>query len=243
MNRKHPGFTLLELIVSMALGLLILGLLISLFIQFRRESEQPLASMDMEQSTIYMMRWLQRELTETNLQSIRTLPNDTGMALESARDAVTPNEDRLSFTQIGTVQWKKFVYFQVKPIAAPLTPPPPHVKVGSAILNNPKLGELTCDEDTAGVGIESSKPPLPPPAGLPGRHRVLARNFLVDTTAPGSSGFKIYWTDDAGNPQGFGDLPTQRREPVCLALTLMEVSSRTGQPTVRKIFMQVKPKN
>lgn len=229
---RKLGFTLMEMIVSMALGILVLGVLVTLFFHFRGESEEPLASMDMEQSTLYLMSYLQRELSETNLQSIRSLPNESGVALESARD----DKDALSFSAFGTVLWKKFVYFQVKPITPPVALPA-KVTVGSAQVT-PGQGEMDYDDDTSGVGVEPGKPGAAPSSSS--HHRVLAHNFFIDTTSH-QMGCNVYFPDDAGNPHAFTD--TERGEPVCVAITLLDVSSRTGQPTVRKLFMQVKPKN
>ena len=236
MSRKSPAFTIFETIIACALAILAFGLMISAFISFRRQSETPLASMNMDQSTIQILRWFQREISETNLQSIRSLDKENGVILESARDT----SDNLTFNPFGGLAWKKFVYFQVKNLSTPSSVPmPPTVKVGGTTINGPQLGELNYDEDPAGVGVEASQPTSLTPASNPGRHRLLGRNFLIEN--PNKMGCFVYYNDNAGNPQLFTD--TQRGEPVCVALTLMEVSGSTGKPTIRKIFLQIKPKN
>jgi hypothetical protein len=211
-----------------------LGVIIRFFFQFSRESESPIASASMEQSTLQVTRWLQRSLSETNLQSIRSLPNDGGVAMESPRDL----NDNLCFTGFGTVLWKKFIFFQVKKGSSTVALPP-KVLVGSSQIT-PAVGELEYDEDTSGVAAEPGGPAALTPSGVSARHRVLSNNFLIDTTG-NLMGCSVYYPDASGNPQAF--TATQRGEPVCVALTLMDLSGRTGKPTVRKLLMQVKPEN
>ena len=234
-TQTRTALTLIELIVSIFLGMLIFGLLLRAFFHFRNQSETPLSSMSMEQTTISLMRHLQRDISETNLQSIRTLPNKSGAVMISGRDS----SDNLSLTPLGVLQWRKWIYFRVQTITSSV-PLPASIQVDGAAVT-PTMGELNYDEDNSGITAEAGNPPgLTPPAPVAGRHRPLCRNFLVNNAA-NDMGCHIYFPDSAGNPQDFTD--TQRGEPVCVAMKLLEISPRTGKPTVRKIFMQIKPKN
>jgi type II secretory pathway pseudopilin PulG len=233
-SRRRRAFTLIEMIVAIVLGMLVLGLLVRQFVIFRRESENPLASMGMEQSTVTLLRTLTRELTETNLQSIRSLPHDSGVVMVSARD----DKDNLCFTPQGTVAWKKYVFYQVND-AHSTEVLPAQIQVGSTQVA-PVVGELDYDESTTGISVEPTGPPSLSPSAASGRHRVVAHNLLMDKTS-GLSGCSVYYLDSSNAPHAFTD--KDRGEPVCVNITLMDASGRTGQATVRKLFLQVKPKN
>lgn len=221
---KQSAFTLAELIVASFIGLLALGVLVQAFIMFNRQSETPLASMSMEQSTLYVMRMLQRDIGETNLQSIRSLPNAGGFVLESPRD----NRDFLKFSDFGAVQWQKFVSYRVQPAKSQSNAP-----------RGITLSELVYDETTAGVRTcPSFAPDVPFGTPSPGRQRAVAHNVA----AGGGKGCDVYFPDPtSGQPTPFDG--TRRGEPVCVHLSLLDISSRTGKATTRELFMMVKPRN
>lgn len=226
MSLRRRGFTLMEITIGLFLFSLILLVVYQLFVYFRREMERPQASMSMEQSTLQAMRWLQRDLADTNLQSIRSVPNASnpgaypGLVMESPRD----DADHLIMTTFGTVQWKKFIYYQLRP--AP---------------GKPGVGLLTYDEDASGVGVEPGAPPTVS-IGASGHHRVLAGNVVLG--GPGDhTGLHVFWNDSSGTAHDFDDAPTARGEPVNVSLTLTDLSAATGKATTRKLLLQVKPQN
>lgn len=237
MSRKR-AFTLTELIVVATLGVLVLGVTLRLYFNFRREAERPQASMSMEETTITVVRWLQHDLAETNLQSILSLPNEAGVVMESPRDL----NDVLQFNPTtGLVAWQKFLYYEVKENLNPSVPLPSSVMKGSVRVT-PGLGRLTCNEAPAGppLPIEPGQPPSSP-AFDSRRSRVLAHNLLIDKGAP-ALGLAVYFMDPISNtPRQF--TARDRGEPVCVALYMLDISGRTGQATTRTLHLQVKPKN
>lgn len=226
----RKGFTLAEVLIAGALATAVLGVIIYLFFSFSRGAEQPLASMSMDQSTFTIIRWLQRDLAETNLQSVMSLPNESGVVLESARDITN---DRLLFSPFGTVQWTKFVQYQVKPTTTD-KPLPEGVQLGS--LHYDERALTTAEASTP----EPAFPAGPITSGVPERHKELGRVFMI-TDSGKRMGMRVYWTDPSNNAHEF--TATERGEPICVVLSLLEVSPRTGQPTIRRVPLQVKPRN
>ncbi|MHB2016008.1 MAG: hypothetical protein ACYCW6_03570 [Candidatus Xenobia bacterium] len=99
-------------------------------LNFRRSAERPRAMMAMEEGTFGVLSRLTRDLGETNLQSIRTASGT--LVMESPRD----DQDHLCMSPFGTVQWKKYAYYQLQPD-----------------------GHLTCDDSANGVTVEPAGPP------------------------------------------------------------------------------------
>jgi hypothetical protein len=216
----------MEITIGLFIGLLVLGVLYQLFVYFRKEVERPQAAMTVEQSTLTLLRWLQRDIADTNLQSIRSLPNASNptalpaLIMESPRDDV----DHLVMSSFGTVTWKKFVYYQLQPVPG---------KSG--------VGQLVYDERTDGVEIEPGKPALLT-TGSTSHHRVLATDLVVGT--PGDhTGFRACWLDGSGGAHDFDDAATTRAEPVVVFMTLSDTSGSTGKKTTRQLELRVKPQN
>lgn len=224
-RRPRRGYTLIEMAVGLFLITVVLLTIYQLFVYFRREAEHPLAATGIEQTSLQIVRWLQRDLSETNLQTIRSAPNSTrheypALVMESPRD----DQDRLTMTGFGVVQWKKYLYYQLSPIPG-----------------RTDVGQLTYDEDSGGIGVEPGGPPgLTVAAGS--HHRVLANNVVIGH--PGEHvGFYPYWKDSGGTPRDFEDAATSRAEPVVVELTLQDASTATGKKTVKRFQVQAKPQN
>lgn len=226
---RRGAFTLAEVLIAGSLATAVLGVIIYLFFNFSRQAEQPLATMSMDQSTFTIIRWLQRDLAETNLQSVMSLPNESGVILETARDILN---DRLIFSPFGTVEWQKYVQYQVKPTTTD-KPLPPGVQLGALHYDErPRTGTE--------IQPEPSFPTAAITAGVAERHKELGRMFMISDSGK-RMGMSVYWTDPSNVVHQF--TATERGEPICVVLSLLEVSPRTGQPTIRRVPLQVKPRN
>jgi hypothetical protein len=231
---------MVEVMIASFIAALVMYSVYLMFNSFRSGGANAHAQMNMEESTFAALSRLQRDLTETNLQSIRSnATNLPCLAFESARD----DGDKLTMTAFGIVKWTKFVFYQME--AMPGT--------------NPPRGQLTYDDTITGVVAEPSAPPsFPLAAGL--HHRVLGQNFVLGP--PGShtvtlkmnavrgpmsedvvAGFYPYWLDSTNTKHDFGDGATDRGEPVHVDMALIDYSPNTGQPTVRVLSIEVKPQN
>lgn len=216
MSRRR-GLSLTELSVGMFVGGLVLLVIYQVFAMFRRSAEAPMASMDIEGSTMAVTRWLQRDLAETNLQSIRSKGALGTLALESPRDL----NDQLSLSNLGTVTWKKFLFYSLQPVPG---------ATGRY--------QLTYDESTVGVNVEPGAPPSPPSSPTQ-RYRVLGTWFAP----PAEGGFRVYWNDASGTPHDFDNAANQRGEPVCVSFVLQTTSDATGNKTRRVVVLRVRPQN
>jgi hypothetical protein len=217
-------------LIAGALATAMLGVMVYLFFSFSKQSEQPLATMSMDQSTFTVVRWLQRDLAETNLQTIRSLPNESGVIMESARSLTN---DQLMLSPFGTVDWQKYVQYQVKPTSTE-RPLPQGVQLGA--LHYDERARSANEAQTP----EPSFPDGPITSGIPERHKELSRSFMITDNAT-KLGLAVYWVDSSNAVRQF--TATERGEPVCVMMSLLEISPRTGQPTIRRVPLQVKPRN
>ena len=72
---SRRGVSLLELTIAMFIFLLIMAAVYYLFTGGRRQAERPRATAQIQESLAQVVRYLQRDLSETNLQTIRSFPN------------------------------------------------------------------------------------------------------------------------------------------------------------------------
>jgi hypothetical protein len=249
--------------VALFVGGLMLTVIYQMFITFGRQSQHPFVANAAEESMLTVAQTLQRDLIETNLQTVRSFPNSAnpneppGLILESPRDSndvlqlgpFTPGDVRPG----SQVLWQKWVYYSLRP----------NVK-------KPGFSELTRDEQVlpkqaaqqAQLGVNKyvtvmpfAPTDTPTTANVdPKRHRVLTTSMLSpNPPADVQGGFYIYWNDAAGD-HPFEAPATGRGEPVIAVLTIntganpnhpdqRDGVSSTGKPTVLKLMLEVKPRN
>ncbi|MFN8610242.1 MAG: type II secretion system protein [Vulcanimicrobiota bacterium] len=131
---RRRGWTLVEMLVVASLATLMVVLMTGLRGQMQSQSQEPLQLVEQEQTGQYVLQLLQRDLLETNLQSLRSLPD--GFICESPRDF----QDVIRFNDFGTVSWQKFVRYQLEG------------------------GELVLDQSDSGLTLEPGQAPDPFPA-------------------------------------------------------------------------------
>ena len=129
LSLRRRGWTLVEMVVVSSLAILMVVVLTTIHSRFQHQSQEPLELADQELTGQRLLQSLQRELLETNLQSLRSLQN--GFSCESARDF----QDALHFNDFGTVSWQKFVRYQVEG------------------------GQLVLDQTDTGLALEPTQPP------------------------------------------------------------------------------------
>ncbi|HEY3997374.1 MAG TPA: hypothetical protein VGO93_00820, partial [Candidatus Xenobia bacterium] len=123
---RAAGHTLIEMVLSMFMVAVILSACAVLLVTQQNNSEKPRAAMAAEEDVLHVVRTLQQDLEETDVQSIRSFPagSDTaaGLSLESprtlsgstVRDAqVGGPSGSLDVGVFGVVRWHKFVYYHL----------------------------------------------------------------------------------------------------------------------------------
>lgn len=233
MSRR--GTTIVELLIAMGVALVILTATYQLFLHSRRSYEEPRAAMQIEEELMQVVGLLQRELAETDLQTVRSFPSPThpseppGLSFESPRDTL----ELLTVGDLGIVRWQKYVYYTL--VADPTT-------AGGALLIR-KEGPLS-DQGAPLAGDSGRRIPLPSSQvpsvapGVPARQRIVAKSLQAGGAT--AVGFRASFPSPAG-PQAFD--ANRVGQPVVVDLTFRRVSRSTGRVTVLPHRLQVLPRN
>ena len=172
-NRGRRGVTLVEMAVATGVAMVILACAYLLYHQNRLLLEKPRASFNVQDDLMAATRWIERDLSETNLLTVRTYPNPTrkdeppGLSLESPRRTF---DEALVMSEFGGVRWQKYVYYTVEPVDA---------MTGNLVrYESPDLTDQPSPIDVGRrIPVASSK--TPSEAATPTTRHVLARNVLL----------------------------------------------------------------
>ena len=241
---------MIELVVAMFIFILIMGATFYLFVGGRRQAQRPAAAMRIQESLAQIVRYLQSDLTETNLQTVRTFPEGgggtPGLSLESPRrmggTAMDPIPDQLSVSSVGQVNWYKYVYYATVYNGAPSY-------TCTLIRKEGPLTDQPSHPDPLGLIPVAS--PLDPQwaSGDAKRTRTLATNVVAPSlTIPGVGptgtygGFKVYFRNTSGD-HPFRNTINDRDAPVRVDLMLADTSPETGKLTVLRHTLVITPRN
>jgi len=233
------GFSLVEMLIYAFLLLMILGVVFRMAIQGRRNAERPMASYRLQQNLMAAQKYLQQDLRETRLCTIRIYPNPSspdakpGISMASPRSIATGD---LKLTPSGTPLWQKVVYYCLEGDPA-----------------NPATGSLVRKEGTL-PGLPSANPAASPyePSQAPceKKHcRTVAKCIympgqtidVLGKDLKEAGGLVAYFSDAAGTRKSATDY--QSCHLVNVILIAGETSQATGKLTVMEYPVMVMPRN
>lgn len=105
----------------MGVAMMILASAYVLYRENRLLLEKPRASFSAQDDLMAATRWLERDLSETNLLSVCAFPNAAnpdeapGLSFLSPRQSF---DDALVMSEYGGVCWQKYVYYTLEPVDA-----------------------------------------------------------------------------------------------------------------------------
>jgi len=233
------GFSLVEMLIYAFLLLLILGVVFRMAIQGRRSSERPMASYRLQQNLMAAQKYLQQDLRETRLCTIRIYPNPSnpaakpGISMASPRSIATGD---LMLTPSGTPLWQKIVYYC-------LENDPGNAATGSLIRKEGSLPGLPSANPVASAYEPSQAPcdkkhcrTVAKCIYMPGRVIDILGKDLKET-----GGFVAYFSDAAETRKSATDY--QSCHLVNVILIAGETSQATGKLTVLEYPVKVVPRN
>jgi hypothetical protein len=237
-NTQKKGFSLVELMVYAFLTVLILGVVFRMMVLNRRQMERPAATFRTQQELLTAHRYLERDIEETRLSSIRIYPNSShpnalpGISLSSPRSI---EDDSLKLSPTGFPVWQKTVYYFLekdprRPSSARL------VRREGVISGYPSAVPLASYHEPARAPFNRR------------RERVVARSLLLPMESipllsrrlGPAGGFEAYFSDAWGR-RSLDDFRNYRM--LSVILWAGSVSQTTGKPTVLNYPIQVVPRN
>lgn len=229
----------MEMLVAMFIAMLIMSATLYMYVQGRAFMEKPRASYSVQEDLMKLSRWIQRDLAETNLQTVQSFPSNVagseppGLCFESPRRM---GDDALMFTPWGNVSWQKYVYYTLQPVNA-LT--------GNIVrIEGPLTDQPTPIDAGRHIPIVSGKTPSRASGGS-----VIARNVILPNVKvlgfadfDQYGGFKIT-TGLPGGPYVPLTGKNTYDEPIRIELAVLEISTTTGKTSALTMRLQVQPKN
>ncbi len=111
-NRPLRGYTLIELMVAMAMALVVAGALLRVF-WFARSTELDVRSSYLiREDADIVLRRIQDDLRMTHLASLRVADGDQGISMVSPLSQADLSS--FALTPYGTAQWKTWVHYTVE---------------------------------------------------------------------------------------------------------------------------------
>jgi len=236
--KRQGGVSLIELSIYMFLLVVVLGIVFRMAILNRRQIEKPAASFRIQQDLLSVQEILRRDLTETNLSTVRIFPNPDfpdappGMSLISPRGI---KDDEIQTTQFGNPYWQKIIYYT-------LEKDPDRQGVGRLVRKENVIAGLPSAQPKASPE-EPSKADYDPETRKVVARYVLLPNQKVPQLGldlKEQGGFEVFFMDPDGN-RSITD--SQNHPIVGIDLFLREISSSTGETTVMKYPVRVYPRH
>ena len=118
--KKPSGFTIIEVLVTIGLTLIILGILGSIFVNMYHAYNRVEAEFDIERGLEEGVHWLRRDLSETSLNSIVVYPDShdkmPGVSMISAEEYdETTGRRHFQISRFGTPLWSGHVLYTLVP--------------------------------------------------------------------------------------------------------------------------------
>lgn len=113
--KRQGGLTLIEIIISSSLGLLVLGVVLSVLFSGRGHFEAASSSYLVSQDAEAALRWIKRDLQETALSSLRVYPNESSPQASPGFTLVSPRNARneLQFNIHGAPKWSSYITYSL----------------------------------------------------------------------------------------------------------------------------------
>lgn len=238
---RSRGVTLIEMIVAMGVALVVMTCAYALYRENRLMLEKPRASYSLQDDLLAGTRWIQRDLSETNLLSIRTFPNSSapdeppGMAMLSPRSAI---DEVLVLSEYGGVRWQKYIYYTLEPVDA---------TTGNLVRMEGPIADMSTPLD-AGRRVPLPSTKIPTMGGDPSSRRIVARHLLLPNASlpaevgkiPGG-GFEAGIERNGLLQPVTGTLMTSA--PITVDLRVFTVSTSTGRPSMLSRRVVTLPQN
>lgn len=116
---SRRGVTIIEMVVAMGVAMIILASAYILYRENRLLLEKPRTSFSVQDDLMAAMRWLERDLSETNLMSVRAFPNAANPDEPPGLSLISPRrryDEALVVSEYGGVRWQKYVYYTLEPV-------------------------------------------------------------------------------------------------------------------------------
>lgn len=203
-TKYQKGYTLVELIVSMVIALIMLGILAGAFVYLNREYNKAWSATDMERELQAGIETIRRDLKETSVNSIRIYPAESdelpGVSMISAEyeeEVAGATKRYFKVSRYGQPKWSGFVFYTLVPVK---------IKAAAGTAFEGKIGNLV--RWRLPVDKLKNQPTYPFPTDIVpesfksnnGKPRIILRGIPMPDSPPikGMERFKFKDTDYGG---------------------------------------------